>query len=373
MMSPAVTSALASAKRFIYPLTSTAVVKASLVEGTLKGGGPFRTLLVHNCDFNAQLKERSYEGDATVLRQWRILIPTLRGILRRRTGDFDLCVAVLPSFYDAMFRPLCDFKGREQVRQVIDTSIGWEEMRRYFVKKKRQISNNFAEKTGLSYRLSRDDAEFDHFYYRMHVPHIQRRYGHLSAIDSYATMRKFFRKGVLLFVTRGDEPVAGALSLFEGKTLVFRRTGVLDGDETHVKGGAQTALYYFQLRYAVDHGLRAVDAMKSAPFLNDGVFRHKAEWGARTLRDDEAWERVYYFARGPKDRIARFFDVNPVVCEDGAQLYGVVGDAPAGQLAAAPPADLSKRFPTLGLRDLVVYAPDGARTVGLTEEPDPSP
>lgn len=353
-------------KRAVYPLSSRLIATASLVDGDLKGGrGRFRCLFVHHSMLNRDLEQRMYDGEPTVVRRRRVLIPTLRTMVERDPVDFDICVAVLPRGYERVFEGTRHFKGREEVRQVIDTRGGWDVVRQRFSKKKRQTTNDFTERFGLSYRLSKDMADFDLFYYRMHVPHIRRRYGELAQIDSYEETKKFFRDGVLLFVTKNDEPVAGALSLVQGRSLVFRRTGVLDGDETVVRGGAQTALYYFQLKYAVDNGLSMVDTMKTAPFLNDGVFRHKAEWGARALPDHEAKKTVYWFTRGSAEGLARFFDVNPVVVDAGSRLVGIVGD-PQGD---APMAEMQRRFHTRGLHDLLVYSPAGTRTMPLAGEP----
>ena len=366
------TSLVTTLKRAVYPVSSTMIATASLVDGTLKGGNvPFRCLFVHNSNFNDHLAQRMYEGAPTVVRKWRILIPNLSRMVRQNRLKFDLCVAVLPSFYARLLGDACDFKSYEEVRQVIATSGGWEAMRQEFGKKKRQTTNNFSERFGLSYRMSKDVADFDHFYHRMHVPHIRRRYGELSQIDCYEDMKGFFEKGLLLFVTKDDKPIAGALSLIDNKSIIFRRTGVLDGDETVVKGGAQTALYYFQLKYAADNGFGAVDTMKSAPYLNDGVFRHKAEWGACTLPDDEATKWVFFFARGPNDKLAQFFDTNPIVASTADGLRGVVGTALPDATTASVAEDIQKRFHMKGLRDLRIYGPRGPETVALAA-PAPS-
>lgn len=371
MSTQPVSSLVGTLKRAVYPVSSSLIATASLVEGTLKGGNaPFRCLFVHNSNFNDHLKHRMYEGETTVVRKWRILIPTLKRMVQQNRAGFDLCVAVLPTFYERQLDDVCDFKGYEEVRQVIDTSGGWEAMRQEFGKKKRQTTNNFSERFGLSYRMSKDVGDFDHFYYRMHVPHIRRRYGELSQINSYQDMKEFFAKGLLLFVTKDDKPIAGALSLIEGKSLVFRRTGVLDGDETMVKGGAQTALYYFQLKYAADNGFQSVDTMKSAPYLNDGVFRHKAEWGAITLPDEETTRRVFFFARGSNDKLAHFFDTNPVVVSAGSDSRGlraVVG-SPQSNNPAAVADDIQRRYHMKGLRELRIYGADGPKTVALPLE-----
>ena len=356
------TPLLNTLKTAVYPVSSALVAKAFLVEGTLKGTDvPFRTLFVHNTNFNESLRHKMYEGDGAVVREWRIVIPALRRQILQRRGDFDLAVAVLPPFYDRLFSDIADLRGREEIRQVIDTSGGWEAMRAEFAKKKRQTTNNFSERYGLSYRMSTSVQDFDLFYHRMHVPHIKRRYGELSNINPYEEMKKIFVDGgILLFVTKDGQDLAGALSVVKDGSLMFRRTGVLDGDEDAVKGGAQTALYYLQLQYAVEHGLKNVDTMKSAPFLNDGVFRHKSEWGATTLPDEEFERFVYLFTPGPKEKLARFFEANPLIVEAGSTLRAVVGD-PKGLPAEAVAEEVQKRYHTKGLRDVLIYAPDGTK------------
>jgi hypothetical protein len=338
----------------VYELATRMMARTTLVEGVLKGSGlPFRCLFVHSCLFTAELSKRTFATTPKVIRQSRIFIPMLGQHLKAHAGEFDLCAAVLPSFYESMFGARCSYKGQEEVRQVIDTDQDWESLRQNFSRKKRQVTNDFAEKNGLSFKISHATEDFDFFYHRMHVPHIRRRYGELADLDSYDTMKSFFEKGYVLFVTKNDQPVAGALSVIEGDTMMFRRSGVLDGDESHVKAGAQTALYYFQLRYAVENGIKAVDTMKTAPFLNDGVFKHKADWGAKTLRDDETTRSVYYFTNGPTEQLAAFFEQNPLAICVGDGLAGLVGyRAPQGMPQNGLPA-LTQQLLVSGLDSLV--------------------
>jgi hypothetical protein len=301
-----------------------------------------------------------YEAPPLVLQKRRIWIPALKKLIQQRANSFDLCVAVVPKAYESTFQGLYDYRGTEAVRQVIDTSGSWEDVRSRFSKKRRQLTNEFPEKTGLGYRMSNDLEEFDYFYHRMFAPHIRKRYGELSHVDSYGDMKKFFLKGRLLFVTRGEAAVAGALCLVEDRTLVFRRTGVLDGDETHIEGGAQTALYYFQLKYANEHNLRAVDTMKSAPFLNDGVYKHKRDWGATVLPDDESSDWVYFFNKGPAEKLASFFESNPTIVYSDAGLKGVIGIADATDLSSASVNNLTHRYQASGLHGFTILTRAGA-------------
>jgi hypothetical protein len=299
-----------------------------------------------------------YEEPPVVLRRWRIWIPALKKLVLAKPLPFDLCIAVLPVGYESTFRGLYNYKCTQTVRQVIDTSGSWDDVRSRFHKNKRQISNRFTEKYGLEYRLSSDLQEFDYFYHRMFVPHIKKRFGELAAIDSYDDMKRFFLKAQLLFVTKGSEALAGALFLVEDGTLVFRRTGVLDGDESHVDGGAQLALYLFQLKYANEHNLRAVDTMMSGPFLNDGVYVNKREWGAAVLPDNDSRTWVYFFNAVPSEGIAHFFEKNPTIVHSDKGLKGVIGAPDARDLPTASIDDLTRRYRCRGLDGFTILTRD---------------
>lgn len=154
----------------------------------------------------------------------------------------------------------------------------------------RQVTNNFPEKFGLDFHITREAKDFDHFYHKMFVPHIGKRFGSLSQIDSYAALRESFAKGFL---------------------------------------------------------------------------------GARTVPDEKADNTVHYFARASTEKLARFFAASPVIVGTGSELSGIVGD-PQGH-RANPSADTLRRFPTLGLQQLQVYASDGVATLALEAKPFVAP
>lgn len=349
-----------SIKRFLYPITSKIFLHARLVEGRLKGSGDsFRCLFVDNLDFTKILEARIYEGAPIIHKNWRIFIPSLRKLLVNSDNAFDACVAALPMSYEPLFKNLYTYKSREKVRQIIDISGTWDDVRKRFSKNKHQITNKFPEKFGLGYRISNDINDFDHFYHRMFVPHIKKRYGELAVIESYENMKEYFLKGLLLFVTKNDERLAAALCLVANGVLIFRRTGVLDGNETLVESGAQTALYYYQLKYAHEMGLRAVDAMMSLPFLNDGVYMHKKEWGAAVFPDDEQSTWVYYFSAGSPEKTACFFEKNFVIVESDDGLRGVIGLPNTTDLSKETIDQLIHKYQAKGINGFFVHTKTG--------------
>lgn len=346
-------------KQAVYPLMSRLVTRTTLVEGQLKTSGEtVRVLFVHHCLFNRELETRTLD-QVTVLRRSRLAIPGIAAAIRSQLDQVDLVSAVLPASCAPAMAVLKPFQGHQEVRQIIDTSGGWEQMRKEFSKKRRQVTNEFREKHGLECRVSHDPADFDRFYHRMFVPHIQRRYGDLADIDSHAQLKQFFDRGMLFLVMSDGKEVAGALSELVDGHLLFRRSGVLDGDESHVKGGAQTALYYFQLQHAVASGIRALDTLKTTPFLNDGVFKHKADWGARSFQDHEATHLTFLVPGRDPARLARLFEISPIVIDEGSTLSAIVGDTTIDTPAPGYFDKLLGRISTSGLSSVQVQTRTG--------------
>jgi hypothetical protein len=170
---------------------------------------------------------------------------------------------------------------------------------------------------------------------------------------------EFFQKGFLLFVTKDGQDLAGNLCLVEDNVLMLRRAGVLDGDESYVEAGAQTALYYFGLKYANEQGLHAADAMMSASFLNDGVYVTKKEWGAVVSPSDDFNTWVYLFNLGSADKLAQFYDQNPFIAQTDSGLKGLLGaptDASSTPEALEP---LLRQYRSEGLTSFIVHTPAG--------------
>lgn len=350
-------------KQVLSPVASKLFSRARLMDGQLKGTDvPFRCLFIGNSDFTKYLKIRMYEDKPVVRKNYRLWLPSLKSRILKNEDAFDLCVAVLPAEYETTFKGLYDYKSTELVRQVIDTSGTWEEVRSNLSRRKRTIVNNIPNKYGFEYRVSNDIRDFEIFYHRMFLPHISKRFGDLSEIEPYEEMKEYFLKGFLLLVTKNGEALAGSLCHIEDGVLLFRRVGVLDGDDTHIEGGAQMALYYFQLKYAQENALRAVDMMMSAPFLNDGVYRNKREWGATVFPEDEG-RRVFFFTAGPPDKLARFFENNPAIVHTDDGLKGVVGLPDAADIPTEMIDAVTRKYQTRGLTGFLIQTNTGILNV----------
>ena len=263
-----------------------------------------------------------------------------------------MCIALLPDRYDVKFDNIHSFKGKQFVVMRIDLSGTFEDVKNRFHKKKRQISNNILGKSGLTYRISNDLEDFDRFYRSMFLPLIRGRYADHASIESFEEMKRFFLQGFLLLVSHGGKVVSGALCIVKGDHLYFRRSGVLDADEKYIKMGAQNALYLFNIMHAKSLGLKFVDTMMSDAVMNDGVYRTKREWGATVYPDEESDSSVYYFIPRYSEKVADFFEMNPVIVHaTDNRLTGIVG---SHGIDEATEKELCDKYKAPGIENLLV-------------------
>jgi hypothetical protein len=285
----------------------------------------------------------------------------LQKTFRENSGSIDLCIAVLPKRKAAELSRVCKYSGDEWVRQYIDTSGNWEEIKRHFHKTKRQVSNQIRHKYGMSCRISNDLNDFNLFYYRMYVPHTRIKFDNLAYIASYETMKGYFEKGFLLLITSGGRDIAGALCLKDNDVMYFRDQGVLDGSDIYMQKGAQIALYYFMIHYAWENGIKKIDAMKTRASLNDGVYMTKREWGAIVYADYESEASVYYMVPRFSETISAYFNNNPAIINEEDGLYAIAGLQGVYDIAMLDTKELSKKYYSPGLKGMILLSPNGGK------------
>ncbi len=345
-------------KARMYPTLSRYFSRAKLIEGRLKGmNETFRCLFVENTPLSGYIIPRMYDGPPVVRKESRIWIPLLKTILRGYANHIDMCIAVLPLGYDLDLENQVTFKSHMLVRSFIDTSGGADVLKKRMRDNKRRFYNKMDRRPAFACRVSNDIKDFDLFYTRMHVPHIRNRFQGLADLDPYEHMKNLFREGFLLLIEEGDRTVAGVLCKVVDDTLFFVRTGILDGDDEYVKRGASSAQYYFTLKYALEHNIRRVDLMRSRPFFDDGVYVTKRKWGAEVYLDGDPRSSVFFFIPRISEKVAKFFENNPMIIHRENRLYGLIGwsneNAPSSQDEKA----LHERYYSPGLNGFIVIKP----------------
>lgn len=334
---------------------------AVLAEGTGKGSGEnMRCLYIGEPKFQAYLFDLVFAEAPRTVRSWRAYLPGLREIVGR--ADFDLGVALIPNRYEASLRGTYSYRGTKNVRQETEISPPWEELTRSW--------QNYSEtarrirKNGLKSRISRDPTDFDLFYHRMFLPHVSKQYGDRAYVDPYNEVRPWFDHGLLVLVEQGEQAIAAGLCAVEGDALVFYRTGVLEGDYGLIKQGAQAAIYYFMLAYAKEQKLSRVNFLMSHAFVHNGVYKHKAGWGARTSPDEKAAQSLLYFLPEGNPRTVLFLEKNPIIVSgEGATLEVVTGWSGDADGFGAAKAEIVRTCVAPGIKSVIVSTMSGTEIV----------
>lgn len=320
-----------------------------------------RCLYVGEPKFQAYLFDLVFAEKPRIAESWRARLSRLNEMFAN--NQFDLGVALIPNQHEVSLRGLYSYRATKNVRQETDISAPWEDLTRSW--------QNYSDtarrirKAGFESRISHDLADFDLFYHRMFLSHVRRQYGDRAYVDPYVEVRTWFDRGLLVLVEQGGKPVAGGLCAIEGDALVFYRTGVLEGDYELVKKGAQAAIYYFMLQYAKEQKLACVNFLMSHAFVHNGVYKHKAGWGAKTSPDDKATQCLLYFFSAGNSKTISFLEKNPIIVagENGSLdvITGWSGDA-----ASFPKQEILRTCAAPGIRRVLVRTAAGTEILDTT-------
>lgn len=348
----------------LYPLAQLLTAHVVVFEATARGMSlPIRCMFIGDDWILAYIMDQFavagvYVPAARREPFWQIL----RRMSRLDDDGIDLCLAIPPGIIAGTLSRRADFRACQGVGQRIPLP-GWQAVVGALSSTKRNQVNRLERSLdGLSYRISRRDEDLHRFYECMFKPLVTRRFGDNATIESLTAMRRIFRRGFLLMVEKDSQDIGGVLLCPEQKTLYLRRVGVLHGDQALTESGLQVAQYYFSLKYALENGFEMLDAMMSAPFLTDGVYRSKASWGAWPYPDESSPSMMNVHLGGRPDRLADFFRVFPLVVRLDEGL-GVLAGMPAdGGSQSDAALRLLKKMPVRGLK--AAFLIDAATGIG---------
>lgn len=135
---------------------------------------------------------------------------------------------------------------------------------------------------------SREPKDFDLFYEKFFRPYVTERHGGLTRVSPRWMMRRLFKQGMIQWVMRNGERLAGGIVTVNGTLFSKRVNGVLDGRIDLMKDGVLSALYVHAMLEAKGLGCTEINMGGSMPSLHDGVFRYKSKW-ATGLRSHDGF------------------------------------------------------------------------------------
>ncbi|ASW55657.1 GNAT family N-acetyltransferase [Plantactinospora sp. KBS50] len=205
-----------------------------------------------------------------------------------------------------------------RVHLVVAVDADLEAMRRRISKRERWEFNRNRRRHGWTVRVSRDPADYRHFYHRMHRPTMANRHGeHTRTERADTAYHGIFRQGFVFLVERAGTAVAGALCRWDPATgtLTTRLLGVLDGAPEHYADGAFKAVYHLLLEWCCRHGARRLDFYGTEAFLAKGIFQWKRKFHPHVVLapNHHAEKRLLLRATRDTPAVRDFLAANPVL------------------------------------------------------------
>ena len=266
----------------------------------------------------------------------------LSSTLEKMEPDFDLVLARVDKLAARSFFPSTYLRMPE----LIDTGRALPDNPASLLRASESLTRDIrvARQNGLQTSLSGLMDDFEEFYRSMYVPFTRARHRAAARLRNQISLRNCFRRGGLIWLTRGGERLAGLVFELTGDTLRTSAYGTRDGYAGLTKKGVASALYFHAIRHAIEHGRRYLDLGGCRACLNDGVLLYKKKWGVRVRLKtaNQFYTLIRWAAWNPA--VATFFADLPVLHQNGSRLTAITA-IPTAQMATQ--ADVDKTYHAL--------------------------
>lgn len=329
------------------------------VKGRLTGDGPPLSVLLvvpEHSIARGYFLGMLFEGETETLSAGQVLAHGLEHHLRR--SGADLCIVERATPWDGL--PGClRLTAPALVRQQIELTAPLDELRKTFRDRNKTLFNKFAKGDRFAVRVSRAPEDFEHFYQRMFLPHVQRQFSGFADVDSRETLRAVFDRGFLMIASAEGVDVGATLCHEKEDALHYHRVGTLDGDPRWIKDGVQSALYVHMMLHARGRPLSRLNLGMSRPFFGDGVYRHKRNWGAVVSEVRDGPGTIHIVQPGPGQALVQFLARHPMIGFSPQGLAAYVGTPEAGQPAPSV-AEWQRLYGAAGLAGVCRLAGAGS-------------
>jgi len=237
------------------------------------------SLYVGHYDNFAFMNNLLYKNFVVDERPTKVPVVSVGKSLERYRDKVDLFILDLEFLFCNWYRNADFLSVPQWVRQKFIIPNTWNGVLEKFRKNTKKTDLRKIRKYKFSYRLSRNERDFNVFYESLYVPYLRRRFGDEVIIEPKWKVLRQCRKGELMQIVRSGEVVCAGLLHKSGDRLAYVWVGVPGDIDEDMFQGAFSALYYFSILYGYNSGCREIDFLGSRPLLNDGVFRYKRKWG----------------------------------------------------------------------------------------------
>ena len=251
-----------------------------LLRGPMTRGGGSLTLLYAGRNYNYHYLLKAIFESYTVVEERRMALPAIRRHVDQMTPKSDVVLLDVGWPYQGLLnRRGIYLEIPDWANMSFPLSDSWEETVQLFHRTIRRNDLRYIRQNEYRCELTTDRADIERFYDEMYLPFIQSRHGDGAVKEPRRQVIRRARKGGLQQIFQGDRVVLAGVVYPEGEVLYFLWIGMpSDCIENPPKAGI-SALFYFTIRYAFDHGFEVLDFLGTRTFLTDGSFCFKRRWG----------------------------------------------------------------------------------------------
>jgi hypothetical protein len=215
-----------------------------------------------------------------------------------------------------------DFFTLPYVDFVLDISDSWNAIYTRIYRSKRKTIRKIRE-LECKYEITKNHEKLKSFYSQMYRPHILEKHDKSAEVVSYSESKRLFRRGGLLLVEIQGRLASGAVYVDRGDELYIPLLGTNPPNHALTKDAGSAALFAL-IMLARQQGYKRLDYGSSKPFLKNGNFLYKKEWGMkiRPMTDKETSLFAIKFCNFEKATIDFMLD-NPFIFQDGPNLKGL--------------------------------------------------
>jgi hypothetical protein len=236
-----------------------------------------------------------------------------------------------------------------------------------------------AERQGFELTRTTDEASFQRFYWEFYRPFVEARHGAGTILHPPSILRRRLRRGGITWASVAGQPLFGSASETGGGVLRELVNGAAGGRTDELARLAAYAVRVEHMRVSHAAGLHWLNLGGVAPWLSDGIARHKRAWGAELIDRQGNHRTLLVGWRRWAPAIACFLAAFPLVVRRpwgfGAVL-AVGGESPQPDAALERWRGLAPRGITRmtvldadGSSALLWSEQHGARTVDLAQPP----
>jgi hypothetical protein len=209
------------------------------------------------------------------------------------------------------------------INSSLDISDSWNKIYERMHRSKQRLVRRI-QGLNYSYVTTKEKAELQSLYYEMYLPQILKKHGKSAEIVSFSECKRFFNKGWILSAKSAGKTISSAICVPNGNELYIPILNT-NQEDNNLARYANGVAFYFSVLFAKEKGYTSIDYGSSLPFLKDGVFQYKREWGMRMKPFQGDEERILAvkvcnFNEGTRD----FLLSNPFIFLDSGNLRGLV-------------------------------------------------